>query len=371
MTCILITGARAPAALHLARLMHDAGYQVVMSDSVRWPVSAVSRCVNGYTRVPVANGDPDAYANAINAVVRRHDVSRIIPTCEEVFALARMQDAGRLICPVFAPNLVLLTQVHSKIGFVELAQQIGLAVPDTTQLTTAEDVAAFTGDPRAHVFKPVWSRFATSVQIKPKRPDFTPTPEAPWVAQRFIAGSEVCVYGIAQMGRLLGWAAYTPVYRAGQGASIAFQPIRASRIGEYMARFVAATDWTGQIALDLILQDDGTPVGIECNPRATSGIHLFRDPKGFTGAIMDGAEVTPDVTGLQAVKLALAAYGPWSRPVQLWNDMRCAQDVMGWPDDPRPMRRQLLSTLEFTGIALRHRIGLTAATTHDIAWNGP
>ncbi len=40
---VLITGARAPATLHLCRLFHNAGHTVIIADSIPYPLSKFQR----------------------------------------------------------------------------------------------------------------------------------------------------------------------------------------------------------------------------------------------------------------------------------------------------------------------------------------
>ena len=42
---ILVTGARAPSALHLARVFHSAGHRVILADTFRYPMSLMTRIV--------------------------------------------------------------------------------------------------------------------------------------------------------------------------------------------------------------------------------------------------------------------------------------------------------------------------------------
>ena len=370
MTRVLITGARAPAALHLARLLGEAGHHVVMADSLRWPVAAASAHVAAYVRLPPANGSLAGYRTAVAGAIADHRIALVVPTCEEVFHLARAWAGGRMEAALFAPDLDRLRRAHHKYDFIRWAADLGLPVPQTELLEGPDDVAKVAAQSREMVFKPVWSRFATQTLIRPERLSIAPTKAAPWVAQAFLPGEEVCAYAIAHQGRMVGMAAYRPVYRAGQGAGIAFQRDDDPGIADYLTRLVAGTGWHGQIALDLIRGADGVIRAIECNPRATSGLHFFRAPQAFADAVIAGSNVVPDVSGLQAVKLALALYGPWQAPGRVWRDLRQAADVMHWPGDPAPRWRQPLAIAETVGIALRHGLSLTAATTRDIAWDG-
>ncbi|GAB1364172.1 hypothetical protein MASR1M32_34080 [Rhodobacter sp.] len=48
MTRVLVTGTRAPVALHLVRLMAGAGHHVLMADSLPCPMAEASRMHQGF-----------------------------------------------------------------------------------------------------------------------------------------------------------------------------------------------------------------------------------------------------------------------------------------------------------------------------------
>ncbi|TJW66182.1 MAG: hypothetical protein E5V92_36280, partial [Mesorhizobium sp.] len=69
------------------------------------------------------------------------------------------------------PGIELLAEVHNKHAFIRLAERLGLAVPETVLLQSTADLEAVRGRSRELVFKPVWSRFASHVLLRPT-PDF-------------------------------------------------------------------------------------------------------------------------------------------------------------------------------------------------------
>ncbi len=116
---------------------------------------------------------------------------------------------------------------------------------------------------------------------------------------------------------------------------------------------------------------------LECNPRATSGLHFFRDPEPFAQAIWSGeGSLKPDVSHPQTVRLALWIYG---LPTALrrgdirgfLDDLQSAEELLDWPQDPAPKRAQWRALGEIAALALRHRISLQRASTRDIEWDGP
>jgi hypothetical protein len=376
---VLITGARAPVALHLARLLHGAGHRVILADTPARPIAAASKACARYHRLPPPRFEPRSYADAVEALIRAEGIGLVIPTCEEVFHLALAWRGRTMPTRVFAPDLGLLAQVHNKHGFIRLAEQLGLAVPETTLLNSRDDLEAVRGRSRDLVFKPVWSRFASHVLLRPT-PDFldaiAPSPAMPWVAQRFVEGEEISAYAVARDGQLKALALYRSLYRAGKGAGIFFERVEDEAARELVERVVAGTAWTGQISFDLMREADGRVLPLECNPRAVSGLHFFRDPARFVDAALgEGPEVTPDVTAPQTVQLAMWIYG---LPAALRSGglahfrkaMREGEELLDWPGDSAPVRAQWAALAEIAGVALRQGISLQSASTRDIEWNG-
>lgn len=376
---VMITGARAPVALHLARLLTGAGHAVMLVDHLKHPVAAANRLGIPYRRIPSFRSDAEGAGAAIGKIVSEAGIGVVIPTCEEVLHLGALWAGDAPKAALFAPDLPLLCRVHDKFRFARLCDEIGLPAPRTRLLTSQEELAACAPDARHLVFKPVWSRFGSQTLIRPhagRLRHVRPTPAAPWVAQDFASGTELCVYAVARAGRIVALAVYRGLVRAGPGAAVCFAPVDSETVRPFVARFAAATGWTGQISFDLMLSEDGRLQPLECNPRATSGLHFFTDGPAFSRALLaEGYEVRPDETEPQAVRAALWLYGLSmilrrnERRIFL-DALRRAGDVMSWPGDRVGLGAQLRSVAEFGTIALRHRISLESASTWGIEWNG-
>jgi hypothetical protein len=115
---------------------------------------------------------------------------------------------------------------------------------------------------------------------------------------------------------------------------------------------------------------------LECNPRATSGLHFFSDGTAFSQSLFGkNTEVHPNVAAPQTLPLALWLYGlpmMWNkdqRPVFL-DAMRQSEDIMRLKNDYVGIAAQLRSLTEFAAIAIRQRISLERASTWGIEWNG-
>ena len=375
----LISGARAPVAFHLARLLIDAGHSVTLVDHLKHPLAAASRLKIPYCQIPPFSEDPAAAGDALHDVIEKRGIDFVIPTCEEVLHLAALWQRKPPNATLFAPKLADLSKVHNKYHFIRLCEELGLPTPRTRLITTTQEVATHAQDAQNLVFKPVWSRFGSQVLIRPKARELQkiqPTLQNPWVAQDYIDGTELCVYAIARGGKLVALSTYRGLVRAGPGASICFVPEDNEPVRSFVEKIVAATAWTGQISFDVMRTHDGKFLPLECNPRATSGLHFFSDGDAFSQAVFGQTdEVNPNVTAPQTLPLALWLYGlpmmlnKEQRPVFLYA-LRRSGDVMRWPTDRVAYPAQLRAVVEFAGIARRQKVSLERASTWGIEWNG-
>ena len=375
---ILVTGARAPAALHLARVFHHAGHRVVLADTFRYPMSQATRMKHDYAQLPSPRQSFAAYSAAVAALVAREVPDLIVPTCEEVFFLAAVRDLRGIGIPLFAPHFDLLAKVHNKADFAELAIGLGADSPPTSRLLSREDLSNLPRPSEQLVFKPAWSRFGSRVLICPSQPALDalcPTAADPWVAQTYLPGEEISAYAVALDGRLAAFQSYKPTYRVGQGAGVAFERVDDPVARQFVDGLVARLNWTGQISFDFRRDAQGDLHVIECNPRTTSGVHYFGPADGLDKAILEGCAANASSTAPMTLPLAMLAYGlPYAirnHGFARWRrDFATMQDISAWPGDRGLLLAQLRALGEIAVRALRNGTGLVEASVRDIEWDG-
>ncbi|MBF4573871.1 ATP-grasp domain-containing protein [Herbiconiux sp. VKM Ac-1786] len=352
---------------------------------------------------------------------------------------------------LFAPPIEVLRRLHDKAEFAALLSELDLPHPATEVVDSAIDWRhraqareraldrGGTHAPARLVLKPTFSRFGTRTRvIEPHQP----LPDLPrvtrherWVLQEHVEGTEFCTYAVAIEGRLTAFVAYRPVWRAGRrgdtGAGVAFErldpataPVREAR--RIAARLAAALTLTGQFGLDLMHRpprpgDAGAGAGarvgadaearvvvLECNPRATSGIHLFASSDHLARAFLPhlarrpaspaspavpshepepehGPESEPEATAapsappIQASRatarlgLPHAMYPPLGPPVAralTFTRQLRYPDALRPPEDRLPLAALVRSLAVQLRESRRARVGLLAASTHDLEWNG-
>lgn len=153
---VVLTGARAPATLDLARRFAEADWRVIVADSEP-NLTAGSRSVARAYRVPSARFRPVEFARAIAGIARRHQADLIVPTCEETYWLSAVltaddvaeppgqtsddhsakSDLALLRARLFASESDLLARLHHKGRFVALLDELGLPHPRTEVVSSA------------------------------------------------------------------------------------------------------------------------------------------------------------------------------------------------------------------------------------------
>lgn len=375
---VLVTGARAPAALDIARSLQAAGFEIHMTDCVPARIARWSNAPTAVHRHASPVHRPADFARDIRGLIDRIDPLAVIPTCEEIFHLAALAEAGgwshKLICPPFET----LATLHHKGRFAALCDELGLPVPDTTVITDSADLMREASGADV-VVKPAWSRFGSQALVSPDAAALErlrPSPETLWVVQSRVKGEEVSFYAIAHEGSLTAFSAYRSDWRARGGAAYVFTPLagpvsdRLRIMAEALARVVGR----GQFACDAIVDAAGQPWLIECNPRATSGVHLFGRSDAFGRALLGHAIARPEPERWRnSIMLDTFGLGDALRTKRLtaWRDeRRLSHDTLAAPRDPLPPLGALMDAAGFGLRALTSVQGLAQAMTADIEWNG-
>jgi hypothetical protein len=159
-----------------------------------------------------------------------------------------------------------------------MIESCSLQTPWTKLIESEEDTKSLPSEKL--IFKRIYSRFAAGILIKEAG---QPTPKLdyiksnPFIAQKFIEGEHLCTYSIAKNGAVQASSTYLVLQSMGRGSAISFVSRFDAEIYQFIKEFVAKIDYTGQISFDFIKDRKGGIYCLECNPRATSGLHLFED----------------------------------------------------------------------------------------------
>jgi glutathione synthase/RimK-type ligase-like ATP-grasp enzyme len=378
---VLILGGRAPVALDHARRFAHQGWTVTVADSISCSISGTSRVVRTTLRIASPRHAPERFAADLARACAKHAIDLIVPTCEEVFFLSRYRHLLPREVRVLTDDFGKLRDIHSKWHFLSLAQGCGANVPESARVESIEEARQWAGT-KPVVLKPEFSRFGVHVRLyRDGIPDHAPrlAELGKWVAQTYVRGTELCSYSVADRGRLVAHSLYRPTWRMRTSSSFYFEPARNDAIREFVAQFAGKLDFTGQLSFDWIQRADGEVSVLECNPRATSGCHLFSldDPlpaalDGTLGWSSCAEPVSPSPRMISAVMLSAGLIDAVrQRKIRRWmRDYRRATDVIGVPGDHRPLGGAVLDLLSYAKLACAQRCNMREAATQDIEWDG-
>ena len=378
---VLITGARAAAALDIARDFAAAGWEVHLADSVRSRLARWSSLPAKHHFYPPPLLQAAGFSGRITDLVRHHAIDLVVPTCEEVFHLATPSLHTELGERLFAPHIGCLRMLHDKLAFARAVQNWGLDAPESVPIETLQDLKILNAESREWVFKPRFSRFGEATLVAPDRRVLDASgcvANGEWMAQRYIRGDEACFHAVAHRGKLTAFAAYASAWRLPGGACYAFEPIDAKR--RECLRLMAQTivqggGLHGQFGFDVIFDEREKAHLLECNPRATSGVHLIAGHGRMAGAIADGVPVATQSSAPSYLAPAMWFFGlPRALSkgcLREWKScLSRGRDAISQPGDRLPITGAVIDAACFSLKGIRHKISASAATTYDIEWNG-
>ena len=169
---------------------------------------------------------------------------------------------------------------------------------------------------------------------------------------------------------MVGNALYRGTQFSGSVA-IAFERIEHPATEAWIAAFVAGTGWTGFVSFDFIIDAAGRPWAIECNPRATSGLHFFETGDIAPAVLQGRAPRFRAARELQQFYSCLTELRPGRRGY--FGRLR---RLAGLPDaswdgaDPWPFLSMIGTSWPIIHEARRRGATFGEVATLDVGWDG-
>jgi len=383
---VLCTTSRMPFAVDEIRKLGEQGHQVYAADTFRTAPGSHSAEVYERVVVPAPRQETEAFIAAIAELAAREGIEILVPMFEEVFYLARHRDDLPSSMQLFCPPFDTLARVHDKASFLRMCGEIDVPVPETVVATSSEELRkAIAGFPR-YFARAAYSRggvelltntgpLAGTVSVD----DITPTPDNPWVVQAFVEGKDLCSFSVAHNGRIATHCTYEHPRTIEHAGGIEFVSVDEPRTLALAQQVAEATNYTGQLSFDWLVQDDGSISIVECNPRPTDGVTLMANDV-FVEALLDPAAKPTMVPPGHKSEIKFAMLRDMFRePANLPQDLRelfDAPDVYHGKHDVKPFLYEVLSYSHV--FAFRHHehprahkhTDLVAAQFFDVEWDG-
>jgi len=317
---VLLTLGRLPVALELARAMHSAGWRVLVAEPWAWHLCRLSNTVDKSFKLTAPSVDKKAYLNELLRIIEQEKVSLVLPVSEEILYVSELKEQLPASVSIVCVAQKQLLMLHDKYQFMKLAKAHQLSVPKTVlaggilagevlegevlewEVSDGEvldgevlDGEVLAGDrcacmemmKKPFVIKPRFSCSGAGVYFG------TPAGEGAvagsggvdsldqglmtdeYIVQERLRGAACCSFSIVSNGVVQSSVCYRSLLESGS-VSVCFEKMRVpDDIAFFIESIVSAVDHSGMIAFDFISDDDGIWHAIECNPRATSGLHFL------------------------------------------------------------------------------------------------
>ncbi|MCB1148883.1 MAG: ATP-grasp domain-containing protein [Chlamydiia bacterium] len=375
----LLTGGRSPIALELSRQLHRQGHEVFVADTGRGHVTRFSNAVTRYISVPSPRFELAAFIDALAAIIKHEKIDMLVPIFEEIMyvssGICKFPDS----CEVFCTPFQTLRQLHSKWHFVQKCKELGFDVPETTLILSQDDLEK-TSFEKPMALKACFSRASQNMKrLFPgkKAPNVAFGEYNPWVAQEWLEGDKFCSYSVVRGGKVLAHTVYPQQYTVEGSSCINFRAIEHAGILAWVQKFSEKMNFTGQVAFDFIEVPERGLFSIECNPRGTSGLHLFHADDGIDRAFLGRTEelIKPKKDREKQIQIGMILYGwknfnrsPELRPY--FKQLTQVEDVTFDRKDIMPFVMQFPLFLGYWSSSKKLNCNIPAAFTYDMDWNG-
>jgi predicted ATP-grasp superfamily ATP-dependent carboligase len=377
---VLLTCARIPTGLFLARALHKAGAEVHIADPFQVHICKASNSVNTCHKITSPITNKAAYKEEILDIITTYKIDLVIPVFEDGIFLSEFYNEIASKCNILLADFNLLLQLHNKFDFITLANKLGFSTPATYKYDFPTENFEFIKNTK-YIVKKIFSRSGSGVEIFEAGEKINPTlqPNGEYVIQEFITGQMVCTCSYVHNGKLLLHTTYKQLIATPNGtAAICFQAIEDMPIQKSIELFVSKINYTGWISFDIIKKSNGDFFYIECNPRTSLGICLF-NPKilaktlleassdiKFQNAVTIGAKAQ---IALVSIECVLRRLFKGSLQFKELKSLMTSEDIIFDRSDLYPYIYQFACYIYVKYIALKLKTSFLYAGTYDLEWN--
>lgn len=248
-----------------------------------------------WLRTPSLAANPAGYLSALIRELQSRHYDLLLPAFEESLLLAEFRAEIESLTSLLLAPFDVMWRLHHKPSLYDLCCELEIPTPPTVPrpnpLELEREISALRfpvvlklptsnnsiGREYCNTMPELLERFRLLHARESRR-----HAEPPFVQQK-IHGDAIYTLMLCHEGRKLGEVIYRPLrcFPESDGTSSHRESISHPRIAALSERLAKATQWTGFLGLDFIVdRDDGTPWLIDANPRANPAVQL-----GYLGGI--------------------------------------------------------------------------------------
>ena len=292
MARILVLDGHSSAALAFTRSAGRAGHWVAVgANQGLFAAAKLSRYCQLAFDYPVSTDDSDAFVAAILEFVRRHSIELVVPIADWTLQpLSEQRERFEGLCRMALPPRDAVAVASDKYRTVDLARNLGIAVPNTRLITTLAELASL-----GELSYPVVIKDRFSVRWRGGKASFGSvayafTPEqlerrvnehlqalGEVLLQEFVSGTGIGVSFFIADGNVylpFAWQRIREVDPRGSASSARKSIALEENLRESSAQLIRAIGFQGIAMVEYKIQPNGSAVLMEINGRPWGSIGL-------------------------------------------------------------------------------------------------
>ena len=291
---VLVTEGNSTSAREAVTILGLSGHLIEVCDPSPFCLARFSRFLAKFHRCPAMRDDPAGYLRFVEALLAAEHFDVLLPTHEQGFLLARMQQrlGGRV--GVALPSFESYRTAHSKAGFSRLLDELGLPQP-ATRIVKSEielrEAISFPSVVKTSVgtaSRGIWFvRNEADLEAALRDIGASEAFADEVLVQELIAGTTEKAQGVFWRGELLGFHAFRQIAPGAGGGEAIKQSVRRPEVRAHLARLGEKLAWYGALSVDYVMPDTGAgPLLIDCNPRLVEPMSAYLAGLDLVGLLL-------------------------------------------------------------------------------------
>jgi predicted ATP-grasp superfamily ATP-dependent carboligase len=279
---VLLSEGSSTSAREAITVLGLAGHIVEVCDPSPVCLGRFSRFVSKFHRCPGLRDDPAGYLSFVETLLAERPFDVLLPIHEQGFAFARAKRRFETRIGLALPVFESYRTAHSKTGFSRLLDRLRLPQPATrivkspSELRDAVHFPCVVKSSIGTASRGIWfvrddNGLMQALQDLGAKDAFADGV----LVQDLVIGATEKAQAIFFRGKLLGFHAYRQIAAGAGGGEAIKQSVRRPGLRADVATIGERLGWHGALSVDIIMQDAGPHLFIDCNPRLVEPMSAY------------------------------------------------------------------------------------------------
>jgi predicted ATP-grasp superfamily ATP-dependent carboligase len=270
---ILLSEGASTSARQAITALGLSGHHLEVCDPDPRCLGRFSRFVRRFHCCPGMGVDPEGFLAFVLDRASSGAIDVLLPIHEQGYLFARVRDRLETLVAVALPSFESYRQAHSKVGFHRLLSELNLPQPDTRLVATLSDLTpdrfpVMLKSPVGTASRGTWL-LSSPEDLDAARREIAAGEafDEPFLLQEVVPGPVEHAQAVFDGGRLVGAHAYRQIVRGAGGGDAVKESVDRPPVRSHLSRIGERLQWHGALSVDYILDEQGVPRYIDCNPR--------------------------------------------------------------------------------------------------------